>query len=105
MSAPASLTFAETKEGITERRFTVSVGGEAVPAVIWCAQNALGHRPLILLGRAASQHKRSRLLATLARRFVEQLGCAALAIDAPGHGDRISREEAERMARQGSDRA
>ena len=51
------------------------------------------------MGHGGSQHKKIGTLAARARQFAQRLGYATLAIDAPGHGDRISREEAERLAR------
>ncbi len=85
-------------EGVTERLFDVTVAGERVPAVIWAPEGAHGPRPLVLMGHGGSQHKKITSLAIRARRYAAKLGYAVLAIDAPGHGDRISRQEgAEQM--------
>jgi dienelactone hydrolase len=94
------LTFTRerTENGVTERLFDLAVAGERVPAVIWSPENARGERPLILMGHGGSQHKKIGTLAARARQYAARLGYATLAIDAPGHGDRISREQAEKLA-------
>jgi dienelactone hydrolase len=88
-----------TEDGVTRRSFTVSAGGEAVPAVIWAPEGAKGPRPLVLMGHGGSQHKKTPGITARARHFAQTFGYATLAIDAPGHGDRITREEAEAFAR------
>jgi pimeloyl-ACP methyl ester carboxylesterase len=83
-----------TEDGVTRRSFTVQAAGEAVPAVIWAPEGAKGPRPLVLMGHGGSQHKKTAGIVTRARQFAQRHGYATLAIDAPGHGDRISRAEA-----------
>ncbi|HEX2590668.1 MAG TPA: hypothetical protein VHL34_04200 [Rhizomicrobium sp.] len=85
---------------VTERLFDLTVAGERVPAVIWSPEGATGPRPLILMGHGGSQHKKIGGIAARARQYAQRLGYATLAIDAPGHGDRISREEAVRLAKE-----
>jgi cephalosporin-C deacetylase-like acetyl esterase len=86
--------------GVVRRSFELSVDGETVPAVIWAPEGAKGPRPLVLMGHGGSQHKKTPTLAARARHYARAFGYATLAIDAPGHGDRISREEAVVMARE-----
>ncbi|HTX48255.1 MAG TPA: hypothetical protein VME40_02585 [Caulobacteraceae bacterium] len=95
------MTFTDirTEDGVTRRSFSVSVGGEDVPAVIWAPEAAKGPRPLVLMGHGGSQHKKTPGIRARAAQYAQRLGYATLAIDAPGHGDRISREEAEAVAR------
>ena len=95
------MTFTDerTEDGVTRRSFTVSAGGEAVPAVIWAPEGAKGSRPLVLMGHGGSQHKKTPGITARARQYAQRLGYATLAIDAPHHGDRITREEAEAFAR------
>jgi dienelactone hydrolase len=93
-----------TADGVTERLFDLTVAGDRVPAVIWAPEDARGPRPLVLMGHGGSQHKKIGSLATRAREFARRLGYATLAIDAPGHGDRISREEAMRLSKEVGDR-
>jgi pimeloyl-ACP methyl ester carboxylesterase len=88
-----------TESGVTRRSFEVVVAGETVPAVIWAPEGAKGPRPLLLMGHGGSQHKKTPTLSARARAYARHLGYATLAIDAPNHGDRISREEAEAFAR------
>jgi len=87
-----------TEHGVTRRSFEVTVAGERVPAVIWAPEGAMGRRPLVLMGHGGSQHKKTPTLSARARAYARHLGYATLAIDAPGHGDRISREQAEALA-------
>ena len=86
-------------DGVTERLFTLSVAGESVPAVIWAPEGASGPRPLMIMGHGGSQHKKIGSLSARAKIYARKFGYATLAIDAPGHGDRISREEAGALAR------
>jgi dienelactone hydrolase len=86
--------------GIARRSFDLTVAGERVPAVIWSPEGAKGPRPLVLMGHGGSQHKKTAGIVSRARRYARKLGYAVLAIDAPGHGDRISREEAEALGRE-----
>ncbi len=86
--------------GVVRRSFELVVDGERVPAVIWAPEGAKGPRPLVLMGHGGSQHKKTPTLSARARRYAQAFGYATLAIDAPGHGDRISREEAVSLARE-----
>jgi pimeloyl-ACP methyl ester carboxylesterase len=80
--------------------FTVLVAGETVPAVLWTPNGATGARPLVLMGHGGSQHKKTPGIVARARQYARRLGYATLAIDAPGHGDRISREQALAIMRE-----
>jgi len=93
-----TFTRERSEGGVTERLFDLTVQGERVPGVIWSPEGAKGQRPLILMGHGGSQHKKIGTLAARARQYAKRLGYATLAIDAPGHGDRISREQAEKLA-------
>jgi dienelactone hydrolase len=76
-------------DGVSERRFDLDVdGARTVPALLWTPTDAVGPRPLVLLGHGATRHKRVDYVLGLARRLVRGHGFAAVAIDAPGHGDR-----------------
>ena len=96
------ITFTREKSeaGVIERLFDLTVDGERVPAVLWGPEGAKGPRPLLLMGHGGSQHKKIGTLAARARQYAQRLGYAILAIDAPGHGDRISREQAEALAKE-----
>ncbi|HJW39730.1 MAG TPA: hypothetical protein VJ476_00710 [Rhizomicrobium sp.] len=86
------------ENGVVERLFDLTVNGDRVPAVLWSPDGAKGERPLILMGHGGSQHKKIGTLAARARQYAQRQGYAVLAIDAPGHGDRISREQAAKLA-------
>jgi dienelactone hydrolase len=92
-----------TKEKITgdviRRDFDLEVEGETVPCSLWAPIGASGPRPLVCMGHGGSQHKKTPGIRSRAIEYAQQLGWATLAIDAPGHGDRISREEAATLAR------
>jgi dienelactone hydrolase len=96
----AEFTRERSADGVTERLFELTVAGEKVPAVIWAPEGAKGARPLVCMGHGGSQHKKIGTLAARARQYAQRLGYATLAVDAPGHGDRISREQAEQLARE-----
>ena len=76
------------QDGVVERRFDHDVDGWVVPALLWTPEEAGGRRPLVLFGHGATHHKRVAYVLTLARHLVKEFGFAALALDAPGHGDR-----------------
>ena len=88
-----------SEDGVTRRSYSVSVAGETVPAVIWAPAGAKGPRPLVLMGHGGSQHKKTPGIRARAASFARKSGWATLAIDAPGHGDRISREQSEAIGR------
>jgi dienelactone hydrolase len=85
------------EEGVTERRFELEVGDQRVPGILWTPTGARGPRPLLLQGHGGIQHKRVPNVLALAQRMVRKQGYAVAAIDAPGHGDRVTPEQAERM--------
>ena len=84
----------QVTDGIAERDFELEVAGERVPGVLWAPADAAGPHPLVLMGHGGSQHKRIDTLVARAQRYVTELGFAVAAIDAPGHGDRTTPEEA-----------
>ncbi len=85
--------------GVVEQRFDLEVGGEPIPGIRWMPEGATGPRPTILIGHGGTQHKRVPNVLALARRFVRHLGYSAVALDAPGHGDRITDPEAAERRR------
>ena len=84
--------------GVTERRFELDVAGERVPGILWTPEGASGPRPLILIGHGGTQHKRVDTVLARARSYARHQRWAAVAIDAPGHGDRTT-PEAQAAAR------
>lgn len=84
-----------TEKGVTERRFDLKVGTEVVPGILWEPEAALAAgtpRPTILIGHGGTQHKRVDNVLALARQFVRHLGVSVVALDAPGHGERVTPE-------------
>ena len=86
-------------KGVVERRFDLKacapdgeqgVDDEVVPGIMWLPEAATAPRPTILIGHGGTQHKRVPNVLGLARRFVRHLGYNAVAIDAPGHGERVT---------------
>jgi pimeloyl-ACP methyl ester carboxylesterase len=85
-----------TEMGVSERGFTIDVDGETVPGLIWAPEGAKGPRPLVLMGHGGTQNKRTEGILARARSYVRHHAYAVVAIDAPGHGDRITPEEQAR---------
>lgn len=83
------------EHGVRERGFELEVGGERVPGILWTPEDASGPRPLILMGHGGTQHKRVDTLLARARAYVRHQRWAVAAMDAPGHGDRTTKEAAE----------
>jgi pimeloyl-ACP methyl ester carboxylesterase len=82
------------EKGVIEQRFDLKVESEMVPGILWRPAAEPEGVPTILIGHGGTQHKRAPNVLGLARRFVRHLGFAAVAIDAPGHGDRVTDPEA-----------
>jgi len=90
----------KVEQGVVEQRFDLRVDGDTVPGIRWNPEGATGPRPTILIGHGGTQHKRVPNVLGLARRFVRHLGYSVVALDALGHGDRITDPElAERRRR------
>ncbi|MBV1850710.1 dienelactone hydrolase family protein [Catellatospora tritici] len=87
-----NITSSTSSDGVVEQRFSL---GE-IPGVLWTPEAATGPRPLVLIGHGGGQHKTSPRVVAGARDFVTELGFAAVAIDAPGHGDQPRTPELDR---------
>ena len=88
------------ERGVVERRVGLKVeAGETVPGIVWLPETATGPRPTVILGHGGLVHKRAPEVLGLARRLVRHQGYAAVALDAPEHGDRITDKEAARARR------
>lgn len=91
--------------GVVERGFVLETAEEPVPGILWSPEAANTPRPAVLIGHGGTQHKRVANVLALARRFVRHLGFCAVALDAPGHGDRVvDHEAADRHRRALQDR-
>ena len=88
------------ERGVIERRVRLKVeGGEIVPGIVWLPEAATGPRPTVILGHGGVVHKRAPEVLGLARRLVRHRGYAAVALDAPEHGERVTDKEAARARR------
>ena len=84
----------ETVEGgVVERRFELTVDGDVVPGIHWVPEGASGPHPTVLIGHGGTQHKRAPNVLALAQRLVTDAGYGAVALDGPGHGDRMTDED------------
>ena len=92
------------EKGVVERRFDLSVEGEEVPGILWTPEHRSGPTPVVLIGHGGTQHKRVPNVLALARRFVRHAGYAAVAIDAPGHGARVTAQAAAEESRRNLER-
>jgi dienelactone hydrolase len=80
---------AETSErGLRKLTLSVRRPGENVPAVVWLPDSDAARWPAVLLSHGGGLHKEARYITRLAERLVRDLGCAAVAIDQPYHGER-----------------
>lgn len=87
-------------DGVMQRDFSVEADGQSVPCVLWAPADARGPRNLIVMGHGGSQHKKTENIRVRALDYARRLGWATVVADAPDHGDRISREDAARLARE-----
>lgn len=92
-----SIVSETTESGITERRFDIVVNDETVPGLVWTPAGAKGTRPLIAFGHGGSQNKTAPNIVAMAHDYVREHGYAAVAIDGPGHGDRVTPEQASAL--------
>jgi hypothetical protein len=83
------------EHAVLQIEWSVDVAGEAVPCVLWTPSAPREARTLLALGHGGSQHKQTPGIRDRAIRYATTFDWASLAIDAPKHGERITRAEAE----------
>lgn len=93
-------TISEKEEGgVLARRFDMEVDSDVVPGMHWTPADAAGTYPTVCIGHGGFQHKLYGNVPELAMQLVQNLGVGVVALDAPGHGDRIEDQEAAARAR------
>ncbi len=80
-----------------QRRFSVAGDNGPVPGVLWSPEDAVGPRPLVLVGHGAGATKVEDYVLALARRLVRHHAHAVAAIDGPVHGERRADGHADPM--------
>lgn len=68
--------------------FSLAGGQREITGALWLPEAFDTHTPLVLLGHGASGDRYQTPIPHLARRFVQEAGYAALALDGPVHGRR-----------------
>lgn len=99
MSTEASALADPATVGIRTRRFSLERDGEVVPAIVWTPEDGDGPRPKVLFGHGGTQHKEAPNIVALAHALVRDHGFAAVSVDAPGHGERVTDEQRAAFAR------
>ncbi len=87
-----------SEKGVVERRFDLVVNDETVPGIHWLPAGVTAPHPTILIGHGGTQHKRVPNVLGLARKLVRHGGYGVVALDAPGHGDRMTEEQSDARA-------
>jgi dienelactone hydrolase len=89
------LTFLGTGPELAAERLPLAVrqGGENVPAVVWLPASSAPPTAIVLVGHGGGMDKDAPFITRLARHLAGSLGFAAVAIDAPHHGERTPAEE------------
>ncbi|MFE9699594.1 dienelactone hydrolase family protein [Streptomyces sp. NPDC006270] len=90
-----------SSDGVREQIFTL----DEIPGALWTPEDAVGTRPLVLMGHGGGQHKKAPGILARARRFVTACGFAVVAVDVPAHGDRPKVEEYDRRVTENRARA
>src|SRR5215468_9443644 len=78
--------------GVTEYRFDLERETGIVPGILWTPTQQDRPVPLVLMGHGGSGHKRADRQLLLGQRFAGVAQMAAVAIDGPFHGDRVSEQ-------------
>ena len=86
------------EKGVVERRFNLVVNDETVPGIHWIPAGVTTPYPTILIGHGGTQHKRVPNVLGLARKLVRHGQYGVVALDAPGHGDRMTDEQGDARA-------
>ncbi|WP_426507306.1 alpha/beta hydrolase [Dactylosporangium sp. McL0621] len=80
-----------SSNGVVEREFTLG----DITGVQWSPETSTNRAPLVLMGHGGGLHKKTPGLVARAQEAVTSWGFIVVAIDAPGHGDRVRTGEDE----------
>jgi dienelactone hydrolase len=75
-------------DGVVEHAREFSVGRERVPGLVWTPEQRETPLPAVLIGHGRGMDKRLGYVEAVGRRIVREQGWVAVALDAPGHGER-----------------
>jgi pimeloyl-ACP methyl ester carboxylesterase len=99
-----TLTLVDGGSAVKKYRFEVPVHGEPVPGLLWTARAGAWSEVTVLLGHGRTADKRIPALSALAHRLAHR-GWNAVAIDAPGHGERRAPESGQDWPRPDAEQA
>lgn len=75
--------------GVREREFEIAGERDTITGVLWAPEAGIpSGSPLVLIGHGGGGHKKAPTVVPTGRGFVLEHGIPAVAIDAPGHGER-----------------
>lgn len=75
--------------GVREREFEIPGPRDTITGVMWSPEAGIpSDSPVVLLGHGGGAHKQAPSVIPSGRGFVLEHGITAVAIDAPGHGER-----------------
>lgn len=90
----------ETVDGsVLIRRFDLEVAGDTVPGLHWVPEADGAVPATVCIGHGGFQHKNFGNVPELAVQLVQNLGIGVVALDAPGHGDRLDDPAAAKRRR------
>ena len=92
---PRIIQTSSVASGVLQIDFHITVAGEVVPCVVWKPDTPATPQTLVALGHGGSQHKKAENIRDRAIHYASRFGWCSLAIDAPGHGERVTPELAE----------
>jgi len=88
---PLRFTTKTSSNGAVEQEFVLG----DITGVLWSPVSATDSAPLVLMGHGGGLHKKTPGLVARAHESVTDWGFSVVAIDAPGHGDRVRTAEDE----------
>jgi len=74
---------------VEETEFKLNCQGRSIPGILWRPEKQGENGRLALLGHGGTSHKRSDYILAVARWLARSHGIASIAIDGPGHGERL----------------